>query len=66
MQVKEAAERLGRTPDAVIKMIKRGALKAKRFGSVWVVNANSVAAYERIIAGRVARREERLNKGKKA
>lgn len=66
MIVKEVAARLGLTVQAVNLMIKRKALKAKKIGYMWDVHPASVAAYERIIAGRVARREERLNKGKKA
>jgi len=43
MTIKEAAARLLRTPSAVLYMIQRGDLSAKRHGREWNVSAASVA-----------------------
>ena len=44
LTIKEAAAKLGRTTDGVLKMIKRGDLSAKRLGNMWVINPVSFAA----------------------
>lgn len=62
MTVSEAAKKLSRTHDAVLKMIKRGDLAAKKFGKAWDVSPASVAKYQRIIAGRAERTAARLAK----
>ena len=52
MTIKEAAVRLLRTPSAVIYMIQRGDLVAKRHGREWNVSAASVA---RVLKQRAAK-----------
>ena len=43
MTIKEAAEKLGYTPNGILKMIKRGDLVATQPGREWNVSAASVA-----------------------
>ena len=43
MTIKEAAAKLGYTPNGVLKMIKRGDLVATQPGREWNVSAASVA-----------------------
>jgi len=60
MSVREAAERLGVTPSAVIKAAQAGRIKGRKVGHAWALLRRSVQGYRvaqhRVEAGRSANR----------
>lgn len=47
LTARQAGDRLGYTPQHIVRLIESGALSGARTGSVWLVELESVEAFER-------------------
>ncbi|MBN1217429.1 MAG: helix-turn-helix domain-containing protein [Anaerolineae bacterium] len=52
MTTKEAAKLLGIAQESVSRLIKRGELKATKFGYAWMIDRNSAEEYLKRIEGK--------------
>lgn len=50
--VEEAADALGYHPESVRQLIRRGRLNARKAGTMWLIPAEALRAYQQAIQGK--------------
>lgn len=66
VSITQLAASLGVTRQAVFLCIKRGAMRAIRVGTHWIIPSSEVAAWEKVAAGKSSRLKRKISRQESA